>query len=159
MNTTKLPTERSASTSKGKYRPTWDAASKCRVKCGASRAQFPLSRWTAVKRKTRLGLLFMIVVMGFGLLGGCALTSGRKISAEQVSQISEGTTTKAQVELLFGKPKSKSVTSGNETWIYHHASEKYIPGSLGRGRYDQHGQTLMITFKSDIVVHYTFTTT
>lgn len=101
--------------------------------------------------------LTILTFINLIFLTSCALSSGKKISDEQVSQIQKNVTTKADINRMFGNSTSTTVdANGNEVWTFGYAEEKYIPGSKGRGRYDQHGQTLIIMFTDNKVSNYRF---
>lgn len=53
------------------------------------------------------------------LHSGCA-TIGREFPPEQVSNITIGRTTKAELLGLFGLPYRRGVDSGDSTWTYVH---------------------------------------
>ena len=106
--------------------------------------------------KTRFRSAF-IAIIGIAFIGACAISSGTKISDEQVSQIKKGVTTRADISRMFGNPASTRVdANGNAIWTFEYAEEQYIPGSKGRGKFGVHGQRLMIMFTGDKVNHYQF---
>jgi len=106
--------------------------------------------------KTERNLL-IVSLSCFIFLASCTLTSGKKISDEQVSKIQKNVTTKADINRMLGNSSSTTVdANGNEVWTFGYEEEKYIPGSKGRGRYDQHGQKLIIMFKGNKVKNYKF---
>ena len=107
--------------------------------------------------KTRFRSTFIAIIISIAFIGGCAISSGTKISDEQVSQIEKGVTTKANISRMFGDPSLTSVdANGNAIWKFEYAEENYIPGSKGRAKYGVHGQTLTIMFTGDKVNHYQF---
>lgn len=64
-----------------------------------------------------------IVIALFLVLAGCAtqrlnLPTENVVTAEKVAQIKKGTTTKVEVEALFGVPYDRIVFPDSETWFY-----------------------------------------
>jgi len=106
--------------------------------------------------KTRFRSAF-VTIISIAFIGACAISSGTKISDEQVSQIKKDVTTKADIIRMFGNPALTSVdANGNAIWKFEYAKEKYIPGSKGRGRFGVHGQVLTIVFTGDKVNQFQF---
>lgn len=106
--------------------------------------------------KTRL---FPAVALASALaLSGCAsllmeatggATTGRKIDAAKIEQVKKGTTTKAQVLDLFGKPTGKSTGAGGERWTYEYGHVSMFSG--------QELQLLIVEFTGDLVQSVQFT--
>jgi outer membrane protein assembly factor BamE (lipoprotein component of BamABCDE complex) len=115
---------------------------------------------TCIKGVVKMKTLFrspLIAIISIAFIGACAISSGTKISENQVSQIEKGVTTKADISRMFGNPASTSVdANGNAMWMFEYAEEQYIPGSKGRGKFGEQGQRLIIKFTGDKVNHYQF---
>lgn len=95
-------------------------------------------------------------------LAGCASTSqGRKFDDSYVAKIQKGKTSKAQIREAFGEPVSVSRSSDLETWTYSY-SDAYGRGyvqaaTFGLVRQKSDDQMLMVVFKGDTVVEFTYT--
>ena len=90
-------------------------------------------------------LRIMVVCMMALMLGACA-SSGREITPDRISQIETGKTTLAQMNGLFGAPRSQSYSSDGKlsmTWSY-----VYV-GLFGIGMKQQ---TLAALFNNDNTV-------
>lgn len=96
------------------------------------------------------------------VLAGCAATAqGRKFDDSYVSQIKKNVTTKAQIRQAFGEPQTTSKASDTETWIYQY-SDAYGRGyvqaaTFGLVKEKSDDQTLMVIFKGDVVMEFTYT--
>jgi outer membrane protein assembly factor BamE (lipoprotein component of BamABCDE complex) len=95
-------------------------------------------------------------------LTGCASTSqGRKFDDSYVAQIQKGKTTKAQIRQNLGEPVSTSLSADTETWTYSY-SDAYGRGyvqaaTFGLVRQKSDDQMLIVVFKGDVVVEFTYT--
>jgi outer membrane protein assembly factor BamE (lipoprotein component of BamABCDE complex) len=107
-------------------------------------------------------LILVIFSVVMTLSGGCASTSqGRKFDDSFVSQIKKGVTTKAQIREHFGEPVSVSKSSEIETWTYSYSDaygRAYVQAATyGMVREKSDDQMLIVAFKEDVVVEYTYT--
>jgi len=105
-----------------------------------------------------IAALFCIV-----LVSGCASAGNQRLKDQTqssvASQLTEGTTTKFQVEANLGSPNAVSFTdSGNEIWVYRYAhatshAQNFIPvvNLFSRGE-DVNVKELVILFNKDGVV-------
>jgi len=108
--------------------------------------------------------LFILVTLAVSVVifSGCASTSqGRKFDDSYVSQIKKGVTTKAQIRQHFGEPESVSISSEIETWTYSYSNaygRAYVQAATyGLLREESDDQMLIVAFKGDKVVEYTYT--
>ena len=102
-------------------------------------------------------------MLGVALISGCASAGNERMKNQTqssvASQMTEGTTTKAQVETNLGSPSAVSFTdSGNEIWTYKYAhatshARNFIPvvNLFTRGA-DVDTKELVILFNRDSVV-------
>ena len=100
----------------------------------------------------------IVIIVLVSLLGGCTTVQGRPFDASYAEKIVRGKTTKADVRKNIGEPHSTSVANGVETWSYMHQG--------GGGIFSGYKQvftgvqvemdTLMITFKGDKVLDYSY---
>jgi outer membrane protein assembly factor BamE (lipoprotein component of BamABCDE complex) len=105
----------------------------------------------------------IVAMLGVALIGGCASAGNERIKNQTqssvASQMTEGTTTKAQVETNLGSPSAVSFTdSGNEIWTYKYAhatshARNFIPvvNLFTRG-VDVDTKELVVLFNRDNVV-------
>lgn len=87
-------------------------------------------------------LRFMAVCLMALMLGACA-SSGQKITPDRVSQIEVGKTTVAEMNDLFGSPRSQSYGTDGKlsmTWMY------VFVGPFGTGMKQQ---SLAVLFSDD----------
>jgi outer membrane protein assembly factor BamE (lipoprotein component of BamABCDE complex) len=85
------------------------------------------------------------------VLPGCA-TVGWEFPVAQVDQIVIGTTTRDEIERVFGSPWRVGVEDGHETWTYGHYRYKLFSQVKSRD--------LVVRFDAKNVVRsYTFNTT
>jgi outer membrane protein assembly factor BamE (lipoprotein component of BamABCDE complex) len=85
------------------------------------------------------------------LLVGC-VTVGRDFPAGRVTKLEIGSTTRKQVEQLFGTPWRTGVEDGQLTWTYGHYHYALLGNTRTRDlvvRFDEH----------DVVASYTFSST
>jgi outer membrane protein assembly factor BamE (lipoprotein component of BamABCDE complex) len=95
-----------------------------------------------------------VVALSLGILLSSCASSGKKFNSERVSEIKDGSTTKAQIEEIFGAPYSRTSmsTSANGatlryTYVYAHSSAGGGTGS----------KALVIDFKdSGTVVEHAY---
>ncbi len=113
----------------------------------------------------------LILVLSVGCVAGCYSTSsGTKIDDSKVSQIKKGVTTRAEVEVLLGKPSSVSMMGDGRRMMFytyveasgHATAGSYIPFAnlVTSGTQSQvHTQRLQIILtKDDIVEDYEWST-
>ena len=111
-----------------------------------------------LKRFSIVALTIVVLVSA----SGCASTAqGRKFDDSYVAQIKKGSTTKAQIREKLGEPVSTSKTSDMETWTYSY-SDAYGRGyvqaaTFGLVKQKSDDQMLIVVFKGDVVVEYTYT--
>ena len=67
--------------------------------------------------KIRSGLGRSLAVM-LALWGGGCVTIGREFPVDPVQQVQIGTTTRADVQRLFGEPWRIGIEDGSRTWTY-----------------------------------------
>jgi len=110
--------------------------------------------YTSMKTK----FLASILALVFLAIGGCA-SVGTKIDMAQVQQIKKGSTTRADMERMFGKPMNVSLMPDGRTmamWFYSKASnnvQNFIPVvNLVQTKIDTQTQTLQVFFSPDGVV-------
>jgi outer membrane protein assembly factor BamE (lipoprotein component of BamABCDE complex) len=60
------------------------------------------------------------------LLAGCG-SIGKDFDASQVKRITQGTTTKQEIQNMFGEPFRTGIQNGNPVWVY----EKSIYRAIG----------------------------
>ena len=61
---------------------------------------------------------------------GC-VTRGRTIDTSKIDQIQIGTTTRAEIQEMFGVPQSRAVNAdGSELWRYHWSRARPSAGSI-----------------------------
>jgi outer membrane protein assembly factor BamE (lipoprotein component of BamABCDE complex) len=101
--------------------------------------------------------------LGVALIAGCASAGNERMKSQTqssiASQMTEGTTTKTQVEANLGSPSTVSFTdSGNEIWTYKYAHAtshaiNFVPvvNLFARGA-DVNTKELVILFSKDSVV-------
>ena len=102
---------------------------------------------SALFRKTSLGLVIMILLLGTG----CA-TIGHEFPAGQVSSIKIGETTQNDIYTTFGAPWRTGLDNGMKTWTYgNYYYSLFSEGST---------EDLVIKFdKRGIVASFVFNTT
>ena len=61
--------------------------------------------------------LVLACVTVFLFLAGCG-SMGTDFDASQVQNINAGTTTKADIESMFGKPFKTGIQNGHPVWVY-----------------------------------------
>jgi outer membrane protein assembly factor BamE (lipoprotein component of BamABCDE complex) len=115
-----------------------------------------------MSRPTPWPALLLALALATPLLTGCASTAqGRKFDDSFVSQIKKGSTTKAQVRQAFGEPVSVSRSSEIETWTYSYSNaygRGYVQGAtFGLVKEKSDDQMLIVAFKGDVVVEFTYT--
>ncbi len=71
--------------------------------------------------------LVLICVAVFLLLSGCG-SVGKDYDSSKVKDIQSGTTTKADIEAMFGKPYKTGVQNGHPVWVY----EKSTYSAIGK---------------------------
>jgi len=99
--------------------------------------------------KKHLSLFFCLIMIFF--ISACA-TIGSDFPSEKVPLIKTGTTTKTQIEEMFGKPWRTGMENGEKTWTY--GFYKYRP--IG----EDSTKDLFIKFSDDgTVSSYSFNTT
>jgi hypothetical protein len=103
-----------------------------------------------------------LALVGAAATTGCASTAqGRKFDDSYVAQIRKGTTTKAQIRQNIGEPQAISRTSDTETWTYSYSNaygRGYVQAAtFGLVKEKSDDQMLLVVFKGDIVVEFTYT--
>jgi outer membrane protein assembly factor BamE (lipoprotein component of BamABCDE complex) len=106
--------------------------------------------------------LAIALVVAVAVAAGCASTSqGRKFDDAYVSQIRKGVTTKAQVREHLGEPVSVTQSPDIETWTYSYSDaygRAYVQAAtFGLVREKSDDQMLIIAFKGNVVVEYSYT--
>jgi outer membrane protein assembly factor BamE (lipoprotein component of BamABCDE complex) len=73
--------------------------------------------------ESRLFLPFVLILAGIG----CSTTFGKKLDAEMLAQLQDGSTTIAQVTAIMGKPESITTDSQKHTtaYTYHFSAVDY----------------------------------
>lgn len=100
------------------------------------------------KVQTPLMRLFLSALCGFALAG--CFSAGKDFNVHMVPQIQLHTTTKAQVEQMFGAPWRTGIEDGKQTWSY---------GTYKYGFSDTLSRDLVVRFDSNgTVASYTFNT-
>ncbi|MGM0418109.1 MAG: outer membrane protein assembly factor BamE domain-containing protein [Thermodesulfobacteriota bacterium] len=92
-----------------------------------------------------------ILISVFLFVSGCA-TIGKDFSSENISRIETGTTTKQDIQDMFGEPWRTGVENGSKTWTYGY----YKYRSIG----ESSTKDLVVKFNKDGTVDsYNFNTT
>lgn len=101
-----------------------------------------------MRRNTVLPLLAVVAVTV--LVIGCA-SVGSEFQSNRVNDIKIGQSTKSDVFNMFGRPYSKGVENGDQTWTY--VDYRYTMGKATKSR------DLKVIFdKNDRVKSYTYNT-
>ena len=101
-------------------------------------------------KELRRPFTISILVLGV-LLAGCA-TVGWEFPVANVDQIKIGTTTRDDIQRLFGTPWRIGVEDGHPTWTYGHYKYKLFGQAKSRD--------LLVRFdERNVVRSYTFNTT
>lgn len=96
-------------------------------------------------------------------LSGCAtshFTAGRDFSSTNVSSITKGKTTTAQLKSLFGEPYAKSpVSETDEKWVYTYTNgsahaQSYVVTMKVTTTGTQ--KTLDVLIRNEVVINYTY---
>jgi len=96
-------------------------------------------------------------------LSGCAtshFTAGRDFSSSNVSSITKGKTTTAELKSLFGEPYAKSaVSETDEKWVYTYTNgsahaQSYVVTMKVTTTGTQ--KTLDVLIRNDVVINHTF---
>jgi len=104
-----------------------------------------------MQRRTPKPWSAILLIAAAALLAGC-VTVGRDFPAKRVTKLEIGSTTRAQVEQLFGTPWRTGVEDGQMTWTYGHYHYALLGNTRTRDlvvRFDEH----------DVVASYTFSST
>lgn len=116
---------------------------------------------------TRSGYQTLAAVAVIALLGGCATAGNEKMKdqtqASMAQQLTEGKTTKQEVQAALGNADSVSFTdSGNEIWTYRHSratphAQNFIPvvSLFSRGADVKTKEVVILFSKEGIVSKYT----
>lgn len=110
-----------------------------------------ITRRLLMRRTTKqtFGIGVLLVVLSLGVLG--CVTVGREFSADAVSEIRIGETTREDVRRLFGEPWRTGIEDGKRTWTYAYYRHAWFGKTSTRDlilRFDENG----------VVVSYTFNT-
>ncbi|MBK1873338.1 MULTISPECIES: outer membrane protein assembly factor BamE domain-containing protein [Marinobacter] len=98
--------------------------------------------------KNSLSVLMLASLLAFA---GCA-TVGKDFSTHNIDQITQGETTRAEIQEMFGEPWRTGVEDGKRTWTYG----KYRWSAFG----DAETTDLVVRFNPDgTVASYVFNTT
>jgi outer membrane protein assembly factor BamE (lipoprotein component of BamABCDE complex) len=116
---------------------------------------------TSARRRRFIATAPLTLAVALGLAGCASTAQGRKFDDSYVAQIQKGKTTKAQIRQNFGEPVSTSRSADLETWTYSY-SDAYGRGyvqaaTFGLVRQKSDDQTLIVVFKGDVVVEFTYT--
>ncbi|MFQ5450047.1 MAG: outer membrane protein assembly factor BamE [Nitrospinaceae bacterium] len=65
------------------------------------------------------------ILVGSLLLAGCG-TTGKAFKEDRFEKIVNGSTTRQEVEELFGKPFKKGFQNGKEVWVYEFNKYRFI---------------------------------
>lgn len=104
-----------------------------------------------------------ILAVAVVLMLSACVTTGRKVSQEQVAQFKEGRTTYQEVVEALGEPTSSTLNSdGSRTIIYSYASaqarpESFIPyiGPLLAGSTQESSNVIIQFDRKGVLQHYT----
>jgi outer membrane protein assembly factor BamE (lipoprotein component of BamABCDE complex) len=129
----------------------------------AQSVQLGLPRNSNLRKAMNFTTKIFAASLGVALISGCASAGNERIKNETqssvASRMTEGSTTKEQVETNLGSPSAVSFTdSGNEIWTYKYAhatshAQNFIPvvNWFSRGA-DVNTKELVVLFDKDSVV-------
>jgi outer membrane protein assembly factor BamE (lipoprotein component of BamABCDE complex) len=112
--------------------------------------------------RSKATLALLSIALTLPLVAGCAsMAQGQKFDDSYVAQIRKGSTTKAQIRQAFGEPISVSRSAEIETWTYSYSNaygRGYVQAAtFGLVKEKSDDQMLIVAFKGDVVVEYTYT--
>lgn len=97
----------------------------------------------------KVTLKSLIIVASLSLAG--CVTIGKTFPVEKISKIEAGTTTRSEVEQMFGQPWRVGKDAGLRTWTYAHYKYALFGDSKTRDlviRFDNTGKVVSYTFNS-----------
>ncbi|CCQ90796.1 conserved exported hypothetical protein [Nitrospina gracilis 3/211] len=88
-------------------------------------------------------VLFAVLLAGGVLLAGCG-SVGKDFDLSQTQHITQGATTKQDIQAMFGEPFRTGVQNGHPVWVY----EKSVYRAIG----DDTTKSLIVEFDDNGVV-------
>ena len=93
--------------------------------------------------RARLVALTSVVLMAVFLVSCSGLKFGREFPSPTLGSIKNGSTTKADLERMFGKPTQYGIKDGDQTWIWYYARQ---------GAKEEFAKQLEVTFNDQGVM-------